>query len=149
MANEQKLPAILTRAEAEWLLGKKNVSKAYEYKLKSEINRKLRTFISLEYPLLAERGFSLTISSKDLTISSKDLTISSKVGGASMVAQPGSSEGAVNHETTYEKQALGGIRTHGLGFTKPSLYQAELLWHFNTSNMSNSIYIYSTYEKVK
>lgn len=64
----------------------------YEYKLRSEVNRKLRTFAALEYPLLAGRGFNLTISSKDLTISSK-------VGEGGLVAQHGQSEGRVNHET--------------------------------------------------
>jgi hypothetical protein len=96
MTREKDLPSILTRTELEWLLGKRQVSKSFEYKMKSEIRRKLQTFATLEYPLLVERGF-------DLTISSKNLTISSKVEEAALVAQLGQGEGRVNHETTIQK----------------------------------------------
>ena len=60
-------PALLTRAEIEWLLGKKDISKTYERKLRHGINKKLRTFSGLELPLLLERGFSVTIGSNAVT----------------------------------------------------------------------------------
>jgi hypothetical protein len=65
-------PALLTRAEIEWLQGKKQVSKSFEWKMKSEIKQKLRIFEALEMPLLQEQGFDLTVLSKNLTISSKE-----------------------------------------------------------------------------
>lgn len=45
-------PAILTRTEIEWLLGKVKVSKPYEYRIKSDIRKKMKTFTDLELPLL-------------------------------------------------------------------------------------------------
>ena len=45
-------PALLTRTEIEWLLGELKVSKTYEYRMKSDIRKKLRTFSELELPLL-------------------------------------------------------------------------------------------------
>jgi hypothetical protein len=50
-------PALLTRAEIDWLLGKNKVSKGYEYKLKSVINKKIQTLSDFEIPLLINAGF--------------------------------------------------------------------------------------------
>jgi hypothetical protein len=58
-------PALLTRSELEWLQGNKQVSKSFEWKMKSEIRRKLKTFENLELPLLQSHGFGLTANSKD------------------------------------------------------------------------------------
>jgi len=53
LSGEQEIePALLTKSEAEWLLGKKQVSKNYEYRLRSVIKSKLQTFTELEVPLL-------------------------------------------------------------------------------------------------
>ena len=65
-------PALLTNTELEWLRGNKQVSKSFEWKMKSEIRRKLRTFESLELPLLQSHGFDLTINSMSLTTNSKE-----------------------------------------------------------------------------
>ena len=53
-------PALLTKAELEWLHGKLKVSKAYEYRIKSDIKKKLQTLQQLELPLLIEKGFIIS-----------------------------------------------------------------------------------------
>ena len=49
--------ALLTKSEIAWLVGKIQVSKVYEYRIKSDIKKKLQTFQELELPLLMEKGF--------------------------------------------------------------------------------------------
>jgi hypothetical protein len=48
--------ALLTRKERDWLLGKIDLSKSYEYRLKSSIKKKLQAFINLELPLLIKNN---------------------------------------------------------------------------------------------
>jgi len=48
-------PAILTRTEIDWLSGRVKVSKSYEYRIKSDIRKKMKTFTDLELPLLLEK----------------------------------------------------------------------------------------------
>ena len=50
-------PAILSKSELRWLLGDINVSKSFEYKIKSSIRRKIQTFTELELPLLVKNNF--------------------------------------------------------------------------------------------
>ena len=49
--------ALLTRSEIEWLLGKRQLSKHYERKMRVVPNKKLRTWEQLERPLLEAQGF--------------------------------------------------------------------------------------------
>ena len=49
--------SILTTSELEWLICKKQVSKVYEYRIISDIKKKLTIFQQLELPLLAHNGF--------------------------------------------------------------------------------------------
>jgi hypothetical protein len=49
--------SILTTSELEWLTGKKQVSKVYEYRIRSDIKKKLQLFQKFELPLLAQKGF--------------------------------------------------------------------------------------------
>lgn len=50
--------ALLTRTELNWLLGKEcNISVSHEYKIKSQIKKKLRILSSLEIPLLVKKGY--------------------------------------------------------------------------------------------
>jgi hypothetical protein len=49
--------SILTTSEFEWLTGKKKISKIYEYRIKSDIKKKLQIFQNAELPLLAQNGF--------------------------------------------------------------------------------------------
>jgi hypothetical protein len=68
--------ALLTKSELEWLLGNNhNVSKAYQYKMKSEIRKKLKILNNLELPILQKSG----IFSEDLTVFGNDLTVFGKV----------------------------------------------------------------------
>jgi hypothetical protein len=68
---EKNIPrALLTRTEIEWLLGKTKVSKPYQYRIKSDIKKKLKTFTELELPLLFERKI---IESPDLSKYTQDL----------------------------------------------------------------------------
>ena len=70
-------PALLTRTEIAWLLGEKQVSKAYEYYLKHSIKEKLQTLTELELPLLRKKRLLST--SLDLSVCSKNLSANSKV----------------------------------------------------------------------
>ncbi len=69
-------PALLTRTEIDWLLGKIVVSKSYEYKIKSSIKSKLKTLNELEIPLLIDKG--LISPSPELTTNCKNLTANGK-----------------------------------------------------------------------
>jgi hypothetical protein len=48
--------SLLTKTETDWLLGKTQLSKSYEYKIKSIIKRKLKTFNEFELPLILNSG---------------------------------------------------------------------------------------------
>ena len=63
-------PAVLTRTEINWLLGNVKVSKPYEYRIKSDIRKKIKTFTDLELPLLLKRRI---IDSLDLSIFTQNL----------------------------------------------------------------------------
>ncbi len=63
-------PALLTRAEIDWLLGNKQVSKLYERKLRHSINKKIQTLTELELPLLLDRGFGVTANGNAVTTGS-------------------------------------------------------------------------------
>ena len=55
-------PALLTRSELEWLLGKTaHLSKKTERDLRYRINKKVRIFMQTELPLLKDRGFAAVI----------------------------------------------------------------------------------------
>ena len=79
------LPALLTRTEIEWLLGKVKVSKSYEYRIKSDIKKKLKTFTELEVPLLIRNGF---LENSNLSKYTQDLMISPQMNGHSNSQQP-------------------------------------------------------------
>jgi hypothetical protein len=75
-------PALLTRSEIEWLLGKKRVSKSYERKFRHSIKKKIETLTELELPLLMNRGFNVTTYSSSITTGSNaaELNTPSLVG---------------------------------------------------------------------
>jgi hypothetical protein len=52
--------ALLTRKERDWLLGNLDLSKPYEYRLKSSIKRKNRTFVDFELPLLIKNNLIIS-----------------------------------------------------------------------------------------
>jgi hypothetical protein len=49
-------PALLTRTEIQWLLGRVKISKQYQYRIRSDIKQKIKTLIDLELPLLVQKG---------------------------------------------------------------------------------------------
>ena len=57
MKEEKIRPAILTRTELQWLLGNIKISKIHEYRIKSDIRKKLKTFAEIEIPILIQKGF--------------------------------------------------------------------------------------------
>jgi hypothetical protein len=60
-------PALLTKIEIQWLLGNVQPSRGYERKIRYSINRKITTLTKLEIPLLASRGFNVTIHCNSVT----------------------------------------------------------------------------------
>ena len=51
---------LLSSSELRWLLGNINVSKSFEYKIKSSIKQKIQTLTELELPLLIKNNFFAT-----------------------------------------------------------------------------------------
>ena len=64
------LPALLTKTEIGWLMNNLKISKAYEYRIKSDIRKKLKTFTELEIPLLMKKGI---IDNIDLSVFTQNL----------------------------------------------------------------------------
>ena len=56
MRNIINKPSLLTKTELAWLLGKKQISKSFEYKIKSLIKKKIEKFLNVELPLLMQNG---------------------------------------------------------------------------------------------
>jgi len=61
MNKSEVTPALLTRTEFEWLSNKVKISKAYEYRIKRDIRKKIKSLTELEIPLLIEKGFIYNI----------------------------------------------------------------------------------------
>jgi hypothetical protein len=59
--------ALLTKKERDWLLRKLDLSKSYEYRLKSSIKKKLQTFMHAELPLLFKSGLFPELSNNQRT----------------------------------------------------------------------------------
>jgi hypothetical protein len=47
-------PVLLSRSELQWLLGKSSASKTFQYKMLSNIRRKIQALIDIDLPLLRE-----------------------------------------------------------------------------------------------
>jgi hypothetical protein len=71
--NSEACPALLTKTELEWLQQRIKVSKVYEYRLKSDIKKKLQTFQQIELPLLAKNGF-ISSTHGDLSVDTQNLS---------------------------------------------------------------------------
>ena len=81
--------ALLTKTEIEWLLNRVNVSKAYQYRIKSDIKKKLKTFTELEIPLLIEKGI---IDNFDLRIFTQNLMTNPQMNNHSNSQRPTNNE---------------------------------------------------------
>jgi hypothetical protein len=66
--NNNFLPVLLSKSELRWLLSDINVSKSFEYKIKSSIKRKIQTLTELELPLLVKNNFFVNDESYDYEI---------------------------------------------------------------------------------
>ena len=75
-------PALLTRTEINWLLGNVKVSKPYEYRIKSDIRKKIKTFTDLELPLLLKRRI---IDSLDLSIFTQNLRTNPQINNQDLL----------------------------------------------------------------
>jgi hypothetical protein len=76
--NPDASPALLTKTELEWLHHKIKVSKVYEYRLKSDIKKKLQTFQQLELPLLIKNGF-ISSTNGDLSVYTQNLSANPQI----------------------------------------------------------------------
>jgi len=77
--------ALLTRTEIQWLLGKIKVSKPYEYRIKSDLKKKLKIFTELEIPLLIEKGF---IDNNDLSKYPQNLMTNPQINNQNFSINP-------------------------------------------------------------
>jgi hypothetical protein len=64
--------ALLTKTESEWLLGRIKISKQYEYRIKSDIRKKLKIFQELELPTLLKSG--LVNNERNMSSFTRDLS---------------------------------------------------------------------------
>ena len=93
--NPDTCPALLTKTEIDWLQHKIKVSKVYEYRLKSDIKKKLQTFQQLELPLLMKNGFissnnDLSVYPQNLSANTQRLQSSNKAGNELLFTKQGS-----------------------------------------------------------
>src|SRR5215212_5902017 len=101
--------ALLTRSEIEWLLGKRQLSKHYERKMRAVLNKKLRTWEQLERPLLEAHGFlAATISSSGATTGSSGIDRCSGCSVRSSIVDsrvaPSETKSTQREAEQYEKQ---------------------------------------------
>jgi hypothetical protein len=77
--NPDTCPALLTKTELDWLQHKIKVSKVYEYRLKSDIKKKLQIFQQLELPLLMKNGFISSATNADLSVYTQTLSANPQI----------------------------------------------------------------------
>ena len=122
-------PSLLTKTELEWLMGKKKVSKVYEYRIRCDIKKKLQVFQTSELPLLIQNGFLDELS----VFTQLSANTQSNVEQFPLENNRNSNE---NRPLPTKSGALGGntgviphFRSRDLFLTKETLYQAELPRH--------------------
>ncbi len=98
--------ALLTRTEVEWLLGKAQLSKQHEYRIKSNIRKKLQTFEKFELPLIiAKSGLLPTAKTYYGLIANSQQLITGSQTVDYLVAKTVQSEGRVNREVKEEENS--------------------------------------------
>ncbi len=131
-------PALLTRLELEWILGKRsNLSKKTERDLRYRISKKVRIFINNELSLLKDRGFASALGN-DAAISS-----GSSTGEHSLVGRGIANPEKISEEHTREKRGEWEFRPisqnfeptcpFGHGISNPTPYQARRPPHLRLS----------------
>jgi len=115
-------PSLLTKTEMEWLIGKKKVSKVYEYRIRCDIKKKLQIFLTSELPLLAESGFLNELS----VYTHLSANTQSKTAQLSLDNSRISND---NHHLPYKKWSLGrDFRCDStLSVPRPFPYQGNAL----------------------
>jgi hypothetical protein len=108
-------PDLLTKTEIEWLLGNVQPSKGYERKIRYSINRKIGTLTRLEMPLLASRGFNVTIDCNSVTAGSN-----APRGSAAAVGR-----GVANQSTMREKRGAS-VQQGKTGKVRKGLHDKRL-----------------------
>ena len=76
MTESKIQPALLTRTEIEWLLNNVKISKEYEYRIKCDIKKKVKTFTEFELPLLIRKRI---IESLDLSKYTQNLRANAQI----------------------------------------------------------------------
>jgi hypothetical protein len=85
--------SLLSKSEIQFLQGQKQVSKSYEYKLRSILNKKIVTLLNKELPLLN----SLFPHLLDLTKISKNQLIGQKAGHLTKFSKNNSNDTGIDH----------------------------------------------------
>jgi hypothetical protein len=49
-------PTLLSRSELQWLLGKSTVSKTFQYKMLSNVRKKIQALVDIDLPLLRKNN---------------------------------------------------------------------------------------------
>ncbi len=113
--------SFLSKAEVQYLQGHKQISKSYEYKLKSIIKKKLSLLVDKELPLLAKLfiEFDFVVTPKyddhhNSSVPSRDLTKNSKISRAGSVKIGNSLTIFSNKSITQGSQ--NNIKAPGPGF---------------------------------
>ena len=113
--------SLLSKAEIQFLQGQKQVSKSYEYKLKSIIKKKISLLVDKELPLLAKlfTEFDFVVTSgynahQNSSVPSRDLTKISKISRPESVKKG-------NSLTIFSKKSMtqasqNNIKAPGPGF---------------------------------
>ena len=121
-------PALLTRAEIDWLLGKStNLSKRTERDLRYRINKKVKVFMQTELPLLKDRGFAAALGNGAAAISSGSSTGEYRLVGRGIATSE-------KHENSRRKRGEWDFRSvlarkfeptrpFGHGISNPTPYQ--------------------------
>ena len=86
--------SILTTSEIAWLTGKKQVSKVYEYRIRSDIKKKLQIFQQLELPLLAQNGFL-----DELSVFTQKLSANTQIPNSTIHSNPTQTDNTASNST--------------------------------------------------
>ena len=112
-------PALLTRLELEWILGRRsNLPKKTERELRYRINKKVRIFMHTELPILKDKGFAAALGNDAAVTNSGSTVRSSKAD--SRVA-PDDTKSKPNESELYEKGCSGRDLNPGSATRKRNL----------------------------
>ena len=106
LSGKTRKSALLTKRELDWVSGNtENMSKSFEYKLKSTIRKKIQTFIEIELPYLSRNGLFPAISFAP-QINPQDMSL-----GKAKVLGPNPSQGLLLFRNGVRNGATDNIET--------------------------------------